>query len=188
MKFETDRLYMRELTADDFNNWYEILSDAQTMKHYPKPFDSDKVNQWITWNLNNYAEYGFGLWAVILKETGKFIGDCGITMQNIHGKMLPEIGYHIHKDYQRKGYASEAALRCMEYAFEELNLPAVYSYMKYTNVGSYSTAMKNGMQLVDEYEDPVNTITKVYSITRDEYFQVRLTNDCSQRYRKRTVI
>lgn len=169
MKFETNRLILRELNEADFGSWYEILSNAQTMKHYPAPFDRDKVRKWITWNLTNYKEYGFGLWAVILKETGEFIGDCGITMQNIHGQMLPEIGYHIHKDHQRKGYASEAALRCMQFAFDELKLPAVYSYMKYTNVPSYSTAMKNGMKLIDEYDDPVNTVTKVYRITKEEY-------------------
>ena len=48
-----------------------------------------------TWN----EKYGFGLWAVVLKETGAFIGDCGIFIQNIDGEMLPEIGYHIHKRY-----------------------------------------------------------------------------------------
>lgn len=50
----------------------------------------------------------------------------------------------------------------------------VYSYMKYTNVGSYSTAIANGMHQVDEYEDDVNSITKVYAITRDEWKAIRL--------------
>lgn len=47
--------------------------------------------------------------AVCLKETGELIGDCGLTMQNIGGVIKPEIGYHICKDMQRKGFAKEAA-------------------------------------------------------------------------------
>ena len=173
MRFETPRLLLREITQSDFDNWYEILSDPETMKHYPAPYDAIGVQRWINWSLDNYARYGFGLWAVILKETGEFIGDCGITMQNIHGQQLPEIGYHIRKDCQRKGYASEAARTCIAYAFDVLHFPAVYSYMKYTNVASYSTALKNGMRFIEEYDDPVNTRTRVYAITREEWVAQR---------------
>lgn len=169
MQLETERLILREYTMDDFDALYEILSDAETMKHYPKLFDREKVRNWIQWNIENYAVFGFGLWAVVLKESGSVIGDCGVTMQTIHGKIKPEIGYHIHKDYQRKGYATEAAVKCRDYIFENTPFGAIYSYMKYTNIGSYSVAMKNGMRLVDEFEDPVNTITKVYAITREEW-------------------
>lgn len=169
MHFETDRLILRPITQQDFDAWYEILSDAETMKHYPAPYDAGGVQRWINWTLDNYTRYGFGLWAVILKENGQFIGDCGITMQNIHGQMLPEIGYHIHKAYHRRGYASEAARKCMEYAFDTLRFPAVYSYMKYTNAASYGVALKNGMKFIEEYDDPANERTRVYAITRDEW-------------------
>lgn len=95
MQLETERLILRELTMDDFNDLYEIISDEETMKHYPKPFDKDKVKNWIEWNIENYKVFGFGLCAVVLKENGKMIGDCGITMQIIHGKIKPEIGYQM---------------------------------------------------------------------------------------------
>ena len=169
MIFETSRLILRELRRDDFADLYEILSDEETMKHYPHPFDEEKVRNWIEWNIDNYATYGFGLWAVILEASGEFIGDCGITMQNIRGNMEPEIGYHIKRKYQKQGYATEAAAACMKYAFKELNLSRVFSYMKYTNEASARTAMKNGMQFIEEYEDSVNTITKVYAINCEEW-------------------
>lgn len=169
MQLETKRLILREMNFKDFEALYEILSDSETMRHYPAPFNAEKVQNWIQWNINNYSTYGFGLWTVILKETGEFIGDCGITMQNIHGKMLPEIGYHIHKNHQRKGYASEAAATCIDFAFGKKEFPAVYSYMKYTNEASYSVALKNGMRLVEEYDDPVNTKTLVFAIGRGEW-------------------
>ena len=94
---ETERLSLRELTPEDFMPLYEIVSDPETMQHYPAPFDEERTRGWISWNMENYRRYGFGLWAVVLKETGEFIGDCGISIQNIDGEMLPEIGYHIHK-------------------------------------------------------------------------------------------
>ncbi len=169
MHFETSRLILRPITQNDFDSWYEILSDAHTMRHYPKPYDAAGVQRWIDWTLNNYRQYGFGLWAVTLKENRKFIGDCGITMQNINGQMLPEIGYHIHKAYWRKGYASEAALKCMEYAFDTLHFPAVYSYMTSANAASYGVAVKNGMQLIEEYEDDQHVPHRVYAMTMAEW-------------------
>lgn len=166
---ETKRLLLRDMTYDDFDPLYEIFSDAETMAHYPAPFDSEKVRNWIKWNIDNYAKYGFGLWAVILKETGKVIGDCGLTLQNIDGELLPEIGYHIHKKYQRRGYGSEAARAVRDYAFENTDYDCIYSYMKYTNVASYSTAVANGMKKVKEYPDEKNGISYAYAITRSEW-------------------
>ena len=167
MKIETKRLVLREMTEDDFDALYAILSDPETMKYYPKPYDENGVNRWIAWCRDSYAKHGFGLWAVTLN--GAFIGDCGISMQPINGQWLPEIGYHICKDHWRKGYASEAAAACIRVAFEAFGFPAVYSYMNADNEPSWRTAMKNGMTLVDEYADDHHGALKVYRITHEEW-------------------
>ena len=166
---ETPRLLLRNYSLSDFDALYEIMSDPETMQHYPAPFDADRTRNWITWNLDNYEKYGFGLWAVVLKETGEFIGDCGITLQNIDGEILPEIGYHIHKKYWRHGFGKEAARAVRDWGFRNTEYNIFYSYMKYTNVGSYSTALANGMKKVKEYPDPKNTISYAYAITREEW-------------------
>ena len=166
---ETERLILRDYTLSDFDSLYEILSDPETMQHYPRPFNEEMTMGWIEWNIRNYKEYGFGLWAVVLKETGEFIGDCGVTMQDIDGEMLPEIGYHINKKYQRRGLGSEAARAVRDWAFEHTDYNCIYSYMKYTNVGSYSTAIANGMKKVKEYPDEKNGISYAYAITREEW-------------------
>ncbi|MBQ3269929.1 MAG: GNAT family N-acetyltransferase [Oscillospiraceae bacterium] len=166
---ETERLRLREYTPDDFDALYGIVSDPETMAHYPAPFDEARTRRWIDWNLENYAQYGFGLWAVVLRETGEFIGDCGLTLQNIDGEMLPEIGYHIHKKYWRRGFAKEAARAVRDWAFLNTEYNALYSYMKYTNEGSWRTAMANGMKKVKEYPDPKNEISYAFAITRDEW-------------------
>ena len=170
---ETERLKLRKYTMDDFDALYEILSDPETMLHYPAPYDMDRTRGWIAWNLDNYRKYGFGLWVVVLKETNEFIGDCGITIQNIDGELLPEIGYHINKKYWRRGFAKEAAQAVRDWAFQNTQYDAIYSYMKYTNIGSYSTAIANGMRKVKEYPDSIDTVTYVYAITRLEWEALR---------------
>ena len=169
MVIETTRLILREYSSGDFEALFEILSDAETMRHYPKPYDSEMTKAWIERNIRRYREHGFGLWAVILKESGEFIGDCGITIQNIDGEYLPEIGYHIHKKYQRQGFGSEAARAVRDWAFENTEYDCLYSYMKHTNIASYSTAIAIGMKKVKEYPDPNNEISYAYAITRKDW-------------------
>ena len=110
---ETKHLFLREWTMQDLDAWAAILSDAEMMRYYPKPFDRQNVQDWIAWNLENYRTDGFGLWAVHLRATGELLGDCGITMQQIHGQRLPEIGFHMKKSVWGKGYATEAARACL---------------------------------------------------------------------------
>lgn len=172
MIIETERLFLREMTNKDFDSLYVVLSDSDIMQHYPYTFDEERVSNWINKNIERYKMYGFGLWAVCLKETGEMIGDCGLTIQNIDGKQLPEIGYHINKKYWRNGYASEAAVAVRNWTFTNLDYNVIYSYMKYRNVGSYKTAIANGMKKVKEYEDTKNEITYVYAITRQEWEKI----------------
>ena len=173
MVIETENLLLREFTHEDFPALFEIFSDPETMRHYPKPFDENRTKDWIEWNLQNYEEYGFGLWAVVLRETDEFIGDCGLTIQNIDGESLPEIGYHIQKNHWRKGFGSEAASEVRDWAFMNTEYDCLYSYMKYTNIGSYSTAVAIGMKKVKEYHDEKNGISYAYAIKREEWEKLK---------------
>ena len=155
MILETERLALRELVPADLDELHAVLGDAETMRYYPAPFDRGKTSGWIEWNIGSYREHGFGLWAVILKETGAFVGDCGITMQDIDGETLPELGYHIAKEHWNKGYASEAAGACMEFAFVALGLETLYTYTKHDNLPSRRVAEKIGMAFVKEFEKTV---------------------------------
>ena len=165
---ETKRLLLREYTLTDFDPLHKLLSDPVTMQHYPKPYDEKGTHRWLEWSLNNYRQYGFGLWAMVLKETGEFLGDCGITMQNIDGEILPEIGYHVYRDFWRKGYGKEAAAAVRDWFFEHTDFPAVYSYMTATNVASYSTAQSVGMHKLKEYTD-TDGLCYVYTMSRAEW-------------------
>ena len=166
---ETARLLLREYVPEDFDALFEILSDPDTMKHYPRPYDAAGVQRWLGWSFASYRDLGFGLWAAVLKETGRLIGDCGVTMQPIGGWIRPEIGYHIHKAYWRQGLGSEAAQAVRDWAFRHTPFETLYSYMTASNQASQATARANGMRLVQEYTDYKYGITAVYAITRKEW-------------------
>ena len=169
MVIETERLLLREMTEDDFQALYRVLADLDIMRHYPSAFDETGVRNWIARNIERYRVFGFGLWAVCLKDTGEMIGDCGLTMQFINGEIKPEIGYHIRADMQRKGYAKEAAIAVRDWTFNNTPFNIVYSYMKHTNEASARTATSYGCRQVDEFADEVNEITKVFAISKDEW-------------------
>lgn len=173
MVIETERLILREMTESDFDSLYRVLADSDIMQHYPYVFDEARVRDWIHRNMERYRTFGFGLWAVCLKETGEMIGDCGLTMQLIRGQIKPEIGYHIRRDRQRNGYAVEAAVAVRDWTFVNTPFQIVYSYMKHTNEPSCKTAMAYGCSLVDAFEDEENGRTKVFAITREEWLERR---------------
>jgi len=166
---ETKRLYLREMTPQDFDALYKVLADSDIMRHYPYTFDDARVRGWIEKNIRRYREDGFGLWAVCLKENDEMIGDCGLTLQSIDGVILPEIGYHIRSDCQRKGYASEAAAAVRDHAFEHTAYDAVYSYCTEENEASRRTAEAIGMRFSKAYRDQNGATIDVSHITRDEW-------------------
>ena len=149
---ETERLYLRELLIEDKKELMKVLSNPESMEFYPNSFSEEEVEKWIQWNIENYKKYKHGLWAVILKEGQIFIGDCGITMQNIGDETVPEIGFHIIKEYCNKGFATEAALACKEYAFKVLDYNEVFSYTTVRNIPSQKVAEKIGMQVYKYFE------------------------------------
>lgn len=102
MQIETERLILREMNEEDFDDLYCVLADSDIMQHYPYTFDEKRVRGWIEKNQERYQIFGFGLWAVCLKENGKMIGDCGLTLQPIGNTIKPEIGYHIQKNISKK--------------------------------------------------------------------------------------
>ena len=142
---ETSRLILREFAADDADALALVLSDAETMRFYPAPFDRAGVEQWIARNQRRYAEIGHGLWAMILKESGKLVGDCGLSVQNVEGADEVEIGYHVRRDLWGQGLATEAARACRDYGFSHLPVERIVSLIRPENLASRRVAEKNGM-------------------------------------------
>ena len=109
MILETERLVLRKMTQADYPALCRILQDEKTMYAYEGAFSDEEVQQWLDRQLARYAQYGFGLWLVVLKETGKAIGQCGVTMQPWDGREVLEVGYLFERAHWHHGYATEAA-------------------------------------------------------------------------------
>lgn len=166
VNIETERLFLREMVEDDFEALRRVLGDRDSMRHYPYAFDDERIRSWIARNRERYSIFGFGLWAVCRKDTGEMIGDCGLTMQNINGRIRPEIGYHIRRDQQRQGYAREAARAVRDWTWQNTPFRAVYSYMKAENISSIRTAMAYGSEYAGEFLDEEGKLTKVFVLRR----------------------
>ena len=143
---ETPRLCLREMTWDDYPALCRMLKDPDVMYAYEHAFSDEEARAWMEKQLARYREYGFGLWAVILKETNEMIGQCGLTMQDC-GREQPvlEIGYLFEKAFWHQGYASESAIACREYAFHTLRAKEVFSIIRDQNLPSRKVAERNGM-------------------------------------------
>lgn len=148
---ETKRLYLRELQPSDREALSKILQDEQTMYAYEGAFSDTEVQAWLEKQLKSYQRNGFGLWAAVLKETGEMIGQCGLTWQELAGEQVLEIGYLFQRAFWHKGYASEAAMACKNYAFEMLQADEVFSIIRDTNVPSQRVAERNGMTRCGEF-------------------------------------
>ncbi|WMJ23831.1 GNAT family N-acetyltransferase [Paludicola sp. MB14-C6] len=168
--FETKRLYARKLTKDDWNNLSDILQDEQAMYAYEHAFSDEEVTDWLNRQLKRYEDDGIGLWALIDKKTGKFVGQAGLTKQNSPIGTEFEIGYLLKRSEWHKGYATEAAIACKEYAFTTLGLDRVVSFIRDNNYSSQAVAKRVGLTKQNEFTINYYNVTMphyVYVIEKD---------------------
>ncbi|MFA6731709.1 MAG: GNAT family N-acetyltransferase [Sphaerochaeta sp.] len=168
---ETERLLLRELTQEDYPMLSAILQDPQTMYAYEGPFSDEETQAWLERNLKRYKEDGFGLWAVVPKETGAMVGQAGLTWQSIGDTKVLEIGYLFNRAYWGKGYATEAAIACKHYAFSVLQAQEVYSIIRDTNSASMHVAMRAGMQVRTRFTKHYRGVDMphlAFSVKRDD--------------------
>ena len=144
---ETERLLLRELVDDDLPGLCRVLQDADVTYAYERVFSDREIGFWLKRQIQCYAQEGFGMWAVVLKETGKMIGHAGISMQVYGDEELPEIGYMFEKEFWHRGFATEAAVACRDYAFAVLGMDTVYSVIRADNAPSRAVARRNGMRI-----------------------------------------
>ena len=148
---ETERLILREMNNNDFEALCKILLDEETMYAYQGACTIEEAHNWLNSQLERYKNYGYGLWAVVLKENNEMIGQCGLSIQTWKNFKVLEVGYLFQRNYWHHGYATEAAIASKEYAFNVLNANEVSSIIRTTNTQSINVALRNGMKKVDDW-------------------------------------
>ena len=161
----TSRLAFREMTLDDLPEMAALLGDHEVMWVYPEPYSREKARDWIEWNVRGYRERGFGLWILTLRDTGEFVGECGLTPQTFEGITEIEVGYHVRKSLWGRGLATEAVSACRDFARDVARLPRLVALIDPRNVASQRVATKAGLA----YERDVIVPTKTLRVHAAEF-------------------
>lgn len=164
----TARLLLRHLVPSDFDAVRKIHSDPRVMTIYGGVFSEQGTRDFIQRNIDRYARDGVSFFAITLKETDELIGCGGIVMQETDQGIEPEVGYQMRYDQWRKGFATEMALGCMQYAFETMKVDHVISLIRPDNAASRRVAVKNGLQ-VDREFDWRGQLHLVYRMTKEQW-------------------
>ena len=152
---ETNRLILRLMNENDFDDMLEIFTDKNVMKSFNlQSFSRAQMKKWVDRNLDHQNKYGYGLFSVILKSNQELIGNCGLEHTEFEEKPCVEIGYDFLSKYWNQGYATEAAKAVKVYAIEELNIDpkSICSFIRKNNKASQRVSEKIGMQKIKEYK------------------------------------
>ena len=157
---ETERLKVRESTVEDVEAFYRIYKDPSITRYMEDLFkDPDEERVYMeTYISQVYGFYGFGMWTVLLKETGQVIGRAGLSVRE--GYELPELGFVIDKEYQKKGYAYEVCRGILDYAKKELLFDSVQALVHLENNASLRLLERLGFV----YECNVNEQKEEYML------------------------
>mgnify|MGYP003583676417 CR=1 FL=1 len=146
---DTERLRFRQMAPSDLEAMAGLLGDPEVMRYYPAPKTREQAAAWIAWNQRNYAEHGYGLW-IIETHAGEFVGDCGLTWQDVNGLTKLEVGYHVSPAWQGRGIATEAAAACRDFVIEHVDAQELIAIIHPDNRASERVAEKIGMRRVED--------------------------------------
>ena len=167
---ETPRLILRHLVLDDLDALFALYSDPEIRKYFPDGVKShEDTREELEWYLNGHPEHPkIGLWATVHKETGKFIGRCGLLPWEIDSRLEIEVAYLLDKKFWHQGLATEAAKGILAYAFDNLSLKRVICLMHPDNIASQRVAQRVGMILEGSVDDIAadNFPTLIYAINK----------------------
>jgi RimJ/RimL family protein N-acetyltransferase len=143
---DTARLTFAEITVDDLDDMSALLGDPRVMRYDPPPMTRDEVREWIEWNQGTYTDPGFGIWLLRLRSTSEFVGDCGLTLQEVGADIAVEIEFHLRADLHGNGYATEAAFACRDFAATVLDLERLIGIIAVDNIAPQRIVEKIGMR------------------------------------------
>jgi ribosomal-protein-alanine N-acetyltransferase len=138
---ETDKLLIREIVPDDAEAILRLDGDPLVLKYINQnPIQSlEQAQDIISFIRQQYIDHGIGRWAIIEKATKNFIGWTGfkfITALTNNKSHYFDLGYRLIRDYWGKGYASESAIACITYGFQNLLLEEIYAMADIENTPS----------------------------------------------------
>lgn len=144
---ETERLWLRELHPNDAADLYTLNADPDVLQYTGDiAFAHEEAARLFVEGYHQYRLFNRGRWAVIRKADHAFLGWCGLKYHPDNGDT--DLGFRLMKQYWNQGYTTEAAMACLQYAFEQLKLPEVVAQVRTENKASVKVLRKLGMHQV----------------------------------------
>ncbi len=152
---------------DDLDSLVTFYSDPDVVKYIPDASTSyEEIKDELEWHMNGHPKFPeLGLWATIHKETGDFIGRCGLLPWTLEGQNEVEVAFALSKSYWGQGLATEAARGIVQYAYETLNLSRLVCLIEEGNQASVKVATKIGMKFEKEGRDEIGPFL-LYSMNK----------------------
>lgn len=154
--FTSQRLGFRNWTETDLPEFAQLNADKNVMQHFPATLTEKETSDFIKRLQQHYEKHGHTYFAVELLETGEFIGFIGLVYQEYTSAYTPatDIGWRLKKTAWGKGFATEGAKRCLEFAFNHLQLDKVIATCTKNNTPSENVMIKAGMKKIGEFNHP----------------------------------
>jgi RimJ/RimL family protein N-acetyltransferase len=152
---ETDRLLLRHLERDDLERLSALYRDPEIRRYFPEgTLTRDETREELEWFLDGHPDHPeLGLWATIHKQSGRFIGRCGLLPWTIEGRPEVEVAYLLAREFWGQGLATEAAEAIVRHAFERLEVTRLICLIDPANEASIRVAERIGMSLEKQLED-----------------------------------
>jgi ribosomal-protein-alanine N-acetyltransferase len=155
---ETERLIMRAWRDDDLAPFAALNADPVVMEHFPSTLTRQESDALVTRITAQLETLGYGLWALEVRETGRFIGFTGLALQTFPAAFTPavEVGWRLEQAAWGSGYATEAALAALDYGFDVAGLDEIVSMTTKTNLRSQRVMRRIGMthDPADDFDHP----------------------------------
>jgi RimJ/RimL family protein N-acetyltransferase len=168
---ETERLIIRKFTFDDLNKLIELRSDEEVIKYIGsrKMQNPEAIAKRLRFYIDCYAKFGYGMCAMIWKETGEMIGWCGLQPLEETGET--EVGYGMIKEFWGKGIGYECAMAWLEHAFKTANAERIVAVAAPENTGSWRIMEKCGMKF-EKTDKHYGMDCVFYGISKDEFLKL----------------
>lgn len=154
---------------EDFDSWVDLFKAKNIAKYLdldPKLSDLELCKKWFDKAFHRYENDLGGMNVLVDKETNRLVGQCGLLIQTIENIERLEIGYSILPEFWNKGFASESATKCRNFAFENDFAPSLISMIHIDNISSEKVALKNGMT----FEKKINSFN-IFRIDKETWKQ-----------------
>lgn len=143
--FRTPRLVARRIEPDDAAALQEVYGDPGAMRWVGdgKPLNFVQCAQWVEVSQRNYAHRGYGMFALVFRETGGVIGFCGLV--HPQDQSDPELKYALRREYWGCGLATEAARAMLAAAATGFGMRRIIATTAPENAASQHVLLKAGM-------------------------------------------